>query len=463
MRIVLVAPDSVDLSSVCPTRTLLKSASQLPLGLLYVAAATEAAGHQVFVLDNYLDVLPAEEVAERVLSLEADCVGFSTTIMNIWQGFSLAARIKAEQPAILTVFGGPQPTIDPYGTIQNEGVDCVVRGEGERIFVDLLTAFSHGYDAMASVPGVLLKWADGTIVEGPAPDAISSLAGMPWPARHLVNLNRYERIGNGLLVHPVDVMATSRGCCFQCAFCSSAEYWNRKYRTRPAVEVVDEMQHMVEDYGTNGFYFREDNFTVNRTHVLNLCDEIERRGLNVVWECESRVDTLSRDTMARMVDAGCRSIWCGVESGSQRILDSVCKGTRVEQALAFYRMARKLGVRTGASFMLGIPGETEADVELSLRLAREIDADWVGFLSYVALPGSPLYRHVCQEGLYAGAWESIRFVETEYLSLDRVLDLEKRLNRTLRWHKVARRPIRSILSMVRRRLNRRQRRIGTRR
>ncbi len=457
MRIVLIIPDSVDLSHLCPARTLRKSSNQVPLGLLYVAAAAEAAGHEVVVFDNYVRGLAFQDVAAEVLCFEPDCVGISATIMNIWQGYDLAALIKTERPDVVTVFGGPQPTIDPYSTIRRKGVDCVVRGEGERAFVELLAVLNQDRGAAPCVQGVLSKRSDGQVLEGPSPALIPSLAGLSRPARHLVDLRQYDRIASGLFTHPVDVMATSRGCSFRCAFCSSAEYWNRKYRTRPAVEIVDEMLYMMETYGTRGFYFREDNFTLSARHVLGICDEMESRGLDVVWECESRVDTLSRETMARMADAGCRFIWCGVESGSQRILDSVCKGITVEQVLAFYRDARETGIRTGASFMVGIPGETEKDVQMSADLAKEIDADYVGFLSYVALPGSPLYRRVCEEGLHCGGWETIRFVETQHLSHNRVLALESELNKRLRWHKVRRHPIRTISSAIRSRLTRRRR------
>jgi anaerobic magnesium-protoporphyrin IX monomethyl ester cyclase len=452
VKIALVVPDSVDLSDVYPARTLRKMGGQPPLGLLYVAAAAEAARHEVIIFDNYLDGASLEDLTERVLSVKPDCVGISATIMNIWQGFDLASLIKAEEPTVLTVFGGPQPTIDPFGTIQREGVDCVILGEGEQAFVELLQAYGRDARVPTGARGIVSKRPDGRVVEGPAPAAIPSLSGMARPARHLVNLSRYGRFACGLFIHPVDVIATSRGCSFRCAFCSSAEYWNRKYRTRPAAEVVDEMEYMTQAYGTRGFYFREDNFTLNRQHVLGICSEIQRRDLKVVWACESRVDTLPRETMARMVDAGCRYIWCGVESGSQRILDSICKGISVEQVRAFYRNAREIGVRTGASFMVGIPGETEQDVQRSVDLAKEIRADHLFFSCYVAYPGSPLYRHVCQDGLYSGGWATIRFVETEHLSGARVLELERELNMQLRWHRVIHRPIRSISSAIQSRL-----------
>jgi len=455
VKIVLVVPDSENLKNVHPARTLRKASSQIPLGLLYIAAAAEEAGHEVVVMDNYLKEAHEDELYNTILLEAPDCVGFSATILNIWQAFSIAKRIKKENPSVLTVFGGPQPTIDSFGTIEKEGVDCVVRGEGERVFVELLSTFAKTGDA-SRVPGVLFKRQDGNIAQGPAPEYMKDLDEIPRPGRHLICLEKYERVGGGLVLYPVDIVATSRGCSFKCAFCSSAEYWNRKYRMRSAKEVVDEIEFMIRNYGTQGIYFREDNFTLSRKHVLAICAELNQRGLDIPWECESRVDTLTKDVMAKMADAGCRFIWCGVESGSQRVLDMLCKGVKLDQIRAFYKNAKELGIKTGASFMVGVPGEEEEDIQRTVDLAIEIDSDYTGFLSYIAFPGSPIYKKVCKEKLFSSSWESIRFVETDKLSLERVLEIERDLNRRFRWRKLFRKPIESFSTSLKARIYRRR-------
>lgn len=454
MKIFLVVPDSVNLFDVHPARTLRKAANQVPLGLLYVAAAVEKAGHEIVIIDNYLEEMSLNDLVNRIVSERPDCVGFSATILNIWQGLSAAKLIKAELPSCLIVFGGPQATIDPYGTVDKPGVDCVIRGEGEWVFTQLLEAYAGNKETIAELPGILFKQPNGKVIESNLPKELHKLSELPSPARHLIDIKRYERVGAGLLMVPVDILATSRGCSFRCAFCSSAEYWNRKYRTRPPEDVVDEMEFMAGEYGTKGFYFREDNFTLNKKHVLGICNEIKRRGLNFIWECESRVDTLNREVMARMIEAGCRFIWCGVESGSQRILDFLCKGITVEQIRNFYSTAHELGFRTGAGFMIGVPGETEEDIQKSVQLAKEIDADYTGFLSYIAFPGSPLYKKVRKEELFSLTWESICFVESEHLSRKRILELEIELNRKFRLRTALRHPLHSFSSAIQARMNR---------
>ena len=153
MKVVLVVPDSVDLWDVHPARTLRKAEPRLPLGVLYVAAAAEQAGHEVVVLDNFLDAMSEEDLLAKILDERPDCVGFSCAILNIWQAFALAAELKRESPETLTVFGGPQPTIDPEGTVSRQGVDCVVCGEGESAFVEMLDALGSGREALVNEPG----------------------------------------------------------------------------------------------------------------------------------------------------------------------------------------------------------------------------------------------------------------------------------------------------------------------
>jgi anaerobic magnesium-protoporphyrin IX monomethyl ester cyclase len=456
MKIVLFVPDSNDLTHLHPSPGLTKFSAHLPLGVLYLAAAVEAAGHEVIIIDNFLEGMPEDTAVERIIAERPDCVGVSAAILNIWQGFSIAGKLKSAAPEILSVFGGPQPTIDPMGTITREGIDCVVVGEGERAFVDLLEASEAGAGCLAETPGVFSKRPDGAVSKARPPEPVADLSECRWPARHLVDISRYVRTGKGLLAYPVDVVSTSRGCPFTCAFCSSAPLWNRRYRIRTAADVVDEMEFMMREHGTRGFYFREDNFTVSKKHVLGICEEILRRRLDVVWECESRVDTLPRDVMARMVEAGLRAIWCGVESGSQRILDIVHKGIKVSQILQFYKDAHELGLHTGASFMVGIPGETEEDAWKTFELAKEIYAGHTTFASYLAFPGSELYEQVRKDGLYSHSWESILFVDTPSLDHERVLELERAFTARLRSHRMLKHPVQTVCRAVLRRVNQRR-------
>ena len=259
------------------------------------------------------------------------------------------------------------------------------------------------------------------------PDPIADLDGLPDPDWSLVDQRKYDRFGSNLEVDPVYVVTSSRGCAYRCAFCGTAD-WNKRYRTRSVKRVVREIEELVAVHGARGIYFREDNFTLNKRHVLEFCEGMLERGVPVVWECESRVNSLDRAMLTYMYEAGCRGIWCGVESGSQRVLDEIRKGTRVEDALEFYRNCEQIGIKTGALFMLGLPGETEADVWMSYRHAIELAPNWCAFQAYVAIPRCELYDRVVAEGLWIREWHGIDEVETRELTRERIRSLEKELN-----------------------------------
>jgi radical SAM superfamily enzyme YgiQ (UPF0313 family)/GT2 family glycosyltransferase len=416
--------DMADLFPLFRTRTVIKLPPRIPLGLCYVAAAVRDAGYRVRVIDNYLDALPNGRVADEIIALSPRVAGFSVTVVNKANALGIAADVKRRDPRLKTVFGGPHATIMPLDLISDPAVDYVVVGEGEQSMPLLLGAIMRG-DPVDAIPGLYYKAPDGTPRSTGPCVWIRDLDGLPLPARDLVDFDRYHIRGETIAAERVATISSSRGCPYRCAFCASEFYFSKKYRCRSAASVIGEIERLIADYRIDGLYFREDCFTVNRARVVEICGEMVRRKIALPWECEARVDTLDPELLRMMYEAGCRGMWCGIESGSPRILDYLQKGITLEQVRNAYRWAHEAGIAIGAGFMVGLPGETMDDAFQSLRLAKELRPCWAYFQSYVGYPRSRIYDEVARDKLFVRNVGGIFDVQTRELRRSEIRALEE--------------------------------------
>jgi radical SAM superfamily enzyme YgiQ (UPF0313 family) len=267
-------------------------------------------------------------------------------------------------------------------------------GEGEHSLVALADHLGQP-DRWGEVPG-LVYHADGGIVQNEQPGLIDDLDALPFPARDLTPFQRYSSVLARR--RPVTTMFTSRGCPYRCTFCDRP-HLGKKFRARSAANVVDEMQECVE-MGIHEFLVYDDTFTVGRRRVLDICGEIQRRGLDVGWDIRARVDTVDAEMLAALRAAGCERIHYGVEAGSDRFLEVLSKGITVGQVREAFRLTRRAGIQILAYFMIGIPGETEADIRQTMRLARELEPDVVHITILTPFPGTAIYRRALEEGVY---------------------------------------------------------------
>ena len=185
------------------------------------------------------------------------------------------------------------------------------------------------------------------------------------------------------------------------------------------------------NYGTKGIYFVGDNFTINKKRTLALCELIKKSGLDIEWVCDTRADMISRDMLKPMKKAGCRTIWFGVESGSPRILEKINKGITNEQTIKAFKLCKEENIQTASSFILGIPGETIEDMEITYRFAKKLDPDWAQFNVYIAVPGSGLYDQVIQNGLYDRVDGFLTYVKTEEFNYESVMKIQRRYQSNL--------------------------------
>lgn len=396
-----------------------------PLGLSYVAAALEKAGFKVEMLDNYLLRKPITEVTELVKHANPEIVGMTCSSASYPRCVETAKAIKEALPSCKIVVGGWHPSYVPESMLQHPEIDYVVMGEGERAMVELAACLTKGDEATAKqVAGVAYRHA-GKIVKTPQ-KFIANLDELPFPARHLLPMHLYEKEIPYLKAKPFTTMNIVRGCPFNCVYCETRRLWGQTCRAFSPPRVVDELVHLTEKYGIKGIYFVGDNFTINRKRTMELCELIKKSRLDIEWVCDTRADMISRELLQAMKEAGCRTIWFGVESGSPRILEKINKGITKEQTVQAFKLCREAGIQIASSFIMGIPGETLEDIELTYKFAKKLDPDWAQFNVYIAVPGSGLYDEVMQKRLYDRVEGFLAYVKTEEFNYESLLAIQKR-------------------------------------
>ena len=400
-----------------------------PLGLAYVAAALEQNGYHVQIYDNYLLERTIEEVKSEVRKCSPEIVGITCSSLTYSRCIETAKAVKEACQSCKVVVGGPHPSYMPQTVLDHAEIDYVVMGEGEQAMVRLAASIikREKEAAIAKIPGVACT-INGQMVKT-APEFISDLDQVPFPARHLLPMKMYDRTLSYLNVKPVDTMSVLRGCPYKCAYCETRELWGTACRAFSPQRVLDEIKHMTENYGSKGIYFVGDNFTINRKRTSELCQLMKSSKIGVKWTCETRVDLISKELLAEMKGAGCQTIFFGVESGSPAIQQKLDKNIDLEDVERTFELCRQVGVRTATSFMLGIPGETVNDMNATFKFAKRLNADWCQFNIYVACPGSRLYEEVISEGLYDEMDNYLARVKTKEFDYDMLVKIQRDFQR----------------------------------
>jgi len=368
-----------------------------PLGVLYVAGALREAGHRVQVLDG--DPWFEADIEDRMVAFEPELIGLSFLTMTTTRAVDLARRLRERLPEVPQMAGGPHATVEPRQTLEALGVDVVVRGEGERTAVELAARFAAG-DPIEGVAG-----ACGRDWEGPPRAAIADLDGLPFPARDLSDFERYlspPGLIRGWASSRHASMLASRGCRYRCTFCASHLQLGRTFRIRSVEDVLSEVDELVARYRIRGIYWVDDIFTGDKVWVRQFCEALARRPYRLEWGCQSRVESADVRTLSAMRDAGCVQVDYGVESGSKAVLRRMKKGTTWDSVVRAFDLTHEVGLRTGASFILGSPGETEADVRETMALAERIASDWTVFFFSTPYPGTELWHEVRSDARAAG-------------------------------------------------------------
>ncbi len=369
-----------------------------PLGLGYLASALQTAGFSVEIVDGSYST--RGDVIARVRELKPAILGFYCMMTMEQAALSLGAALKGDCGLLIT--GGPYPSADPGKFLSV--FDLVVIGEGERTLTELAEAVIHGKGNPLKVAGVAHMTGAG-VKKAPARERVNNLDELPFPARDLFDNDGYKKYWRREYGYTVTSMMTTRGCPYTCGFCSKPVFGSA-VKTRSAENVLDELEDIAHR-GYDRVWMGDDCFTIDDRRTIAICRGMIDRGLNLTWECLSRVDGVNDEVLTAMREAGCARLFFGLESGDDRILRTMKKQATFAEGKAAVNLAGRNGLKTGAFFILGYPGETNESLTRTVNASSELPLDYLSYTVPYPLPGTDLYEKV-KDRLKKAAWTSPR-------------------------------------------------------
>jgi len=387
-----------------------------PLGLLYIAAVLEKEGYDVAVIDSQCEGydnivekdgyirygLSDDDVIKRIQEENPDiiCVGVSFSDQEKII-VDTCKVLKKSKPGALIVLGGIHPTFFPKRMLEKiPEADFVIMGEGEYRTRDLLNAINNGRD-YGEHDGLAFR-KNGEIVVNPAKKNIENLDDIPFPARHLVDMEKYISVNIGLSPYPrkdrVEQILTSRGCPFHCFFCSSSAFWGHTFRQRSVDNVIAEMRLLKEKYKIEEIQFTDDNISLKRKWIVELCERMKE--FNFVWSTPTGImmKTLDEDVIKLMAESGCYQLTFSIESANQRVLDHIIhKPLDLKIVKPLIDASHKYGISIHTNNIIGMPGEKKEEMMRTFEFNKEVGADSAAFFIPIPLPGSDLYKQCIEK------------------------------------------------------------------
>jgi anaerobic magnesium-protoporphyrin IX monomethyl ester cyclase len=395
-----------------------------PLGIAYVAALLEAK-HKVCIIDaptegwrnleqvdgtKYQVGLKYDEIANRIRQWSPDVVGVTIPFSG-WckPAFEVASIAKSIDKDVTTVLEGQHPSARPADCLTHPNIDFVIIGEGEHTMLELADVLEQGIKGnLKKIKGIAFIKNGETVITAPRP-VIQDLDSLPFPARHLLPMDAYfaavkENHPRGEIYKPWTTMITSRGCPYNCVFCTIHVVMGKKWRGRSPENVVDEIEQLVQTYHIKQIDFVDDNMTLNKKRMEAICDLIVKRRVDVEWYTPNgvRADTLGESLLAKMKKSGCKKIRIAPESGVQRVVNQIIKkNLNLEDVEKAVVLSKKVGIKVGCFFVIGLIGETKEDIKESINYAyrlRKLGAD--SFIFSIAMPvyGTELYEQAKHGG-----------------------------------------------------------------
>jgi anaerobic magnesium-protoporphyrin IX monomethyl ester cyclase len=373
-----------------------------PLGLGYIAAYLKQQGISVGIVD--CTFLNQKQALKKIIDSKPQIIGIQSMYSMRNKSLELAQLLKGH--CELLVAGGALPTIQPEVFLRD--FDVAVIGEGEQTMLEIVNQFVNGGD-LAQIKGIAYKDKDTGQVKWTSPRGlVEDLDRLPPPSRELFDNYSYKKYYSERFGYKTSAIMTSRGCPFACDFCSRPVFGN-EFRSRSASMVADEIEEVIS-LGYNRIWFADDCFTLNRKRLIEVCDEIIKRGLKIGWECLSRVDTLNSETADKMKQAGCVRMFFGIESGNDSILKIMNKQITTKQAYIAIKLCKKTGIKTGAFFILGYPGENDKTILDTVKFASSLPLDYLSFTLPYPIPGTPLFERLSGE-LVSEEWEEPKNIQ----------------------------------------------------
>lgn len=401
-----------------------RKTAMFPLGLGYIAGVL-ANEFEVKIIDSSLegyDSIKTLPNGKTVYGLEdrdmkSAIEGFSPDAVLVSCLFSslhhqtlrVTQIAKKVNENIVTLVGGPHPSAVPQLFLREHSIDYCIVGEGEYTTLKLLRTLDKGKKLQNDIDGIGFRLKEKPLLI-PKKNYIADLDELPFPARHLVDLDRYFTIGkvqglrlDGESEKPMRIiqMIATRGCPNRCTYCAKSVTWGNKYRMRSPHNIIEEITSLLNTYQVERIAFQDDNLTINRNRIMSVLDAMVEASLPVKWEAHNglEVDTLDQQLLDKMKASGCVSFTVAIEFGTQKILQKAKKKVDLKKARETIRYAQSIGMDVRGFFMLGFPGETREQIQKTCEYARGLNLSVTAFALVTPLPGTELWNYCEKEGL----------------------------------------------------------------
>ena len=356
-----------------------------PITLAYIAALLEGK-IQVSVIDCTAESMNLEQLKQEILRINPEYIIANVTTPTIELDLHTLSEIKNAFPQAKTAVMGVHATYFAKELAVHPAIDYVICGEPDITASELPIRDPH------DVKGLVFE-ENGKVIET-GKNHYLDLDELPYPAWHKLNLSAYRiPIKNKRYV----IVMPGRGCPYRCSFCVAPYYYGQRMRTRSVESIVGEVEYMHEKYNIDEFFFFVETFTLNKEFIIQFCEKIIEKKLDIKWMCNSRVDILDQEMLGKMKQAGCWLMSFGVESANQQVLDKAGKGIRPERARETIKLANNNGIVTLGHFVFGLPGETKESIEETIKFSKNINLDFAEYYIVAPYPGSRLYEEYKDE------------------------------------------------------------------
>jgi len=404
-----------------------------PLGLAYLSGYIEKSGFKPHIIDFNINKYSDISLQKLLMSRQWILTGISFMTSQFAEASRLADIIKRSLPKVPLIAGGPHPSSIPERTLKEiPDIDIVVKGEGEITLIELLKTIRDKRQ-IDNLDGIVFRKKD-LILSNPSRDLITDLDLIPFPSWKYFDISDYNVFSiSNKKDSPVFALLSSRGCPNQCTFCDSHTIFKRKFRARSAENIFDEIMYLNKTYGMLEFDFVDDLITIQKKRILELCELIRTSDVPFRWMANARVNTVDREMLQAMKDAGCIRVDFGVETGDQHVRKLMRKNISDEQARNAHYIAHDVGLATGTFTMVGNLGETKHSVNMTVDLLNEFGDDVMVSIA-CPYPGTELYRIAKEKG-FINTEDWTRYVtsptytpnyypvmRTEHLSEDEILE-----------------------------------------
>lgn len=386
-----------------------------PIGVSHIASYIQSKGFDVSIIDALAEGfdtqkktkkgirfgLSKKDIIKKLKYFKPDIVGISIMFTAFASdAHNLAAIVKKFNKKIVVVFGGVHASVSPYQVLKDKNIDIVVIGEGEITFEKILNKIKKK-KKLTKILGTAIRLNNKIIINKPRP-FIKDLDSLPFPATHLLPMDLYLKSQPLYdMRHPTASMFTSRGCPNNCIYCAVPRMWGRTWRPFSAKRVVNEIEYLINRYGFKEFHFLDDNISVDKKRLNDICDLIIKRKINIKWNCPNGIAiwTLDEKILKKMKKSGCYRLTFGIESGSVETQKFIRKNLNLKKAKEIMKIASKLGYWTFSTYIIGFPYETIADVNKTLEFAIKSNNDFIAIILLMPFPGTDVTKLMLQKKL----------------------------------------------------------------